>query len=148
MSELATNPSFQAYAICSALLCINLVGLWAYSGAVRAKEKVVPNPEDISSVSKGSQLSDTNPAGVARVLRAHANADANIVPFLLLGLVFVLEGGAPTEAWVFFGGFTTFRWGHTVSYLNEMQPWRTVSFGLGALMFLGLAIRVLMLALM
>ena len=145
MSDLSTNPAFTVYTLCSSLLILNLLGLWAYSGAVRGKEKSVPNPEDVTTVSKGSTVSEVNPPGVARVLRAHGNAMANSIPFLFLGLLFVLQGGSGTEAWVFFGLFTLFRWAHTLTYLNEVQPWRTVSFALGLLTSLGLLIRVLIL---
>ena len=71
-------------------------------------------------------MAETDPPEVARVLRAHANAMANIVPYALVGLVFVLVGGSPTVALVLFGVFTAARLAHSVAYLSGKQPWRTI----------------------
>ncbi len=124
-------PAFPAYAITSLVLCINLLFLWVYSGTVRAKTGTAANPED--SVQYHAALSETDPPVVARVLRAHRNAEANIYPFLLLGLVFVLAGGSARTAYILFGIFTVGRLLHSVAYLRGKQPWRSVGFGIGAL---------------
>jgi uncharacterized MAPEG superfamily protein len=103
--NLSNHPAFVAYAITCVALCCNLIFLWAYSGAARSKAKSTPNPEDASRFS--SRLADVDPPEIARVLRAHANAQATIVPFLALGLVYVLAGGPPgAAAWY----FTVFTW--------------------------------------
>jgi microsomal prostaglandin-E synthase 1 len=126
---LASNPAFLAYAVSLLILSLNLLVLWAYSGGVRAKTRTTPNEEDAA---RGAKLLPENPPEVARVLRAHANAMANIVPFAILGLVFVLAGGSGTAAAAIFGVFTLARVAHSFAYLGGRQPWRTLSFGLGA----------------
>jgi microsomal prostaglandin-E synthase 1 len=131
MQSLAANPAFVAYALSLVVLSLNLLVLWGYSGAVRGKTKTTPNVEDASTVAKGSQIVDLDPPEVARVLRAHKNAMANIVPFAILGLVYVLAGGSATVAWVVFGVFTAARLAHSFAYLGARQPWRTLSFVLG-----------------
>ncbi|HEY6462319.1 MAG TPA: MAPEG family protein, partial [Polyangiaceae bacterium] len=86
---------------------------------------------------------------VARVLRAHRNAMANVVPFAILGLVYVLAGGSGTVALWVFGIFTVARLGHTVAYLGEKQPWRSLFFGLGGattLVLVGFLVRTLVAA--
>src|SRR5580693_2073863 len=87
----AAYPAFPAYAVTCVVLCLNLLVLWASSGAVRAKGGMAINPED--GARYGAAVSELDPPAVARVLRAHRNAEATIYPFLLLGLVYVLAGG-------------------------------------------------------
>ncbi len=129
MQPLATNPAFQAYAVMIIILSLNMLVLWGYSGAVRGKSKTTPNPEDAR---RGASVLEAEPPEVARVLRAHRNATANIVPFALLGLVYVLAGASGAAAEALFGAFTLARLAHSWAYLGGRQPWRTIFFGLGA----------------
>lgn len=124
------NPAFLIYTASMIVLCLNVLGLWAYSGSVRAKAKVTPNPEDVRTVARGAALGDDSPE-IARVLRAHRNAADNIIPFAILGLLFVLWGGSPLLTAIFCGVFTLARLAHSFAYLAEKQPWRTVSFVIG-----------------
>jgi microsomal prostaglandin-E synthase 1 len=149
MINLAAQPAFVAYAVSLLVLSLNLLVLWAYSGAVRAKTRTTPNREDVGTVAKSAQLVETDPPEVARVLRAHKNALANSVPFAILGLVFVLAGASGTAAWAIFGVFTVARIVHSVAYLREKQPWRTLSFVLGGattLVLMGFIVRALVAA--
>lgn len=129
----AANPAFTAYAITTLLLCANILGLWGLSGGVRAGTKTVINPEDATTVAKGAAIVASDPAAVARVLRAHQNAVVNILPFLALGWVYVALGASTIMAQAIFGSFTLFRFAHSFVYLRELQPWRTLSFVLGGL---------------
>jgi microsomal prostaglandin-E synthase 1 len=133
LPNLAANPAFIDYALSLLVLSLNMLLLWVYSGLVRGKTMTTPNTEDASTVSKGAQLADRDPPEVARVLRAHQNAVANILPFALLGLVFVLLGGGGTAAAAIFGVFTFARVAHSLSYLGGRQPWRSIWFGVGGL---------------
>ncbi|HEY3817521.1 MAG TPA: MAPEG family protein [Polyangiaceae bacterium] len=129
MISLAAQPAFVAYAIALIVLSLNLLFLWAYSGVVRGKTKTTPNQED----AKGNKLVEIESPEVARVLRAHTNAMANIVPFALLALVFVLAGGSAQAAQILFGVFTAARLAHSFAYLGGKQPWRSICFGIGIL---------------
>jgi uncharacterized MAPEG superfamily protein len=123
------------------ILCLNVLGLWGYSGAVRGKSKVTHNPED-----KGQKVVESDPPEVARVLRAHRNAADNILPFAVLGLLYVLWGGSPLTTAIFCGVFVAARVGHSLAYLNEKQPWRTILFsvgGLDTLVMVGFLVRAL-----
>jgi prostaglandin-E synthase 1 len=128
-----TNPAFVAYVLAAVALALNLLGLWAYSGAARGKAKSTPNPEDVAGKVK---LAPQEPPEVARVLRAHRNAEASILPFLVLALLYVILGAPATMARVVFGLFVLFRYAHTFAYLGEKQPWRSIAFGLAGLMVL------------
>src|SRR5439155_10338986 len=105
MSELTHAPAFVAYVVSAALLCLNLYGLWLYSGLTRNRTRTLINPEDTRLLS-GRSTVERDPPEVARVLRAHANAMANILPFLVLGFLYVLLGGSRTGAIAYFGVFT------------------------------------------
>jgi uncharacterized MAPEG superfamily protein len=145
MTSLAAQPAFVAYAITLIVLCLNMLLLWAYSGAVRGKAKATLNEED----AKTNKLVEIEAPEVARVLRAHTNATANIVPFLFLGLVYVLAGGSVTSAEGIFGVFTFARIAHSFAYLGGKQPWRSIFFGIGALttlVLMGFLVKVLVAA--
>jgi prostaglandin-E synthase 1 len=136
MESWLNNPTFVVYAISCVVLSANLVFLWGYSGAVRAKTKTAINKEDAER--RGAALERLDPPEVARVLRAHANAQATIYPFLFLGLVFVLAGGSAGFAMVVFGIFVVARILHSVVYLAGKQPWRTLLFIISGLAILAL----------
>jgi len=129
MNAIAWSPSFLVYTASMIVLCLNVLGLWVYSGSVRAKKKVTPNPEDVAQFK--NQLGD-DPPEVARVLRAHRNAADNILPFAILALLFVLWGGSTLLTAIFCGVFVAARLTHTASYLAEKQPFRTISFVVGS----------------
>jgi prostaglandin-E synthase 1 len=149
MQNLTSNPAFVAYALSLIVLSLNMLVLWAYSGAARGKTNTTPNEEDAKTVASGAKLVDVDPPEVARVLRAHRNATANIVPFAILGLVYVLAGGSGTVAIAVFGVFTAARLAHSFAYLGGKQPWRTVSFvvgGLATLALMGFIVKALVVA--
>jgi len=136
-----TNPAFLVYAISCVILCVNLLFLWAYSGAARARTKTAMNEEDATGF--GASLTEIDPPWVARVLRAHDNAQASIYPFLFLGLVFVLVGGTAATAMVIFGIFTGARLLHSTFYLAGKQPWRTILFTVGGLASIALVLDII-----
>ena len=131
MPDLLDNPAFVVYAITSLLLCANLFFLWALSGVRRGATKTALNEEDAAQF--GSRLVDTDPPEVARILRAHANAQASIYPFLLLALVMVLAEGSGRATAIFCSIFTLARYLYSFAYLKRMQPLRTAFFAIGGL---------------
>lgn len=131
MENIQSFEALYVYAITAIVLSVNLIILWTYSGSVRGKTKISINPEDAKQFK--TELQDFHPPPVARVLRAHANAQANIIPFLILGLVYVLIGGAASTAKIIFGIFTVARLLHSIAYLAGKQPWRSIFFGIASL---------------
>jgi microsomal prostaglandin-E synthase 1 len=117
---------FVAYVVTCIVLCSNLLFLWAYSGSVRAGTKLVVNPED-AAVFKFT-LADIDPPAVARVLRAHRNAQAIIFPFTLLALLYVLAGGSARVGIPILVVFAGARLAHSMAYLRAKQPGRTIAF--------------------
>jgi microsomal prostaglandin-E synthase 1 len=136
MDNCLKNPTFVVYVITALVLSVNLLFLWAYSGTVRARGKTAINRED--SERFGAALADVDPPEVARVLRAHGNAQATIYPFLFLGLIFVLAGGTAGTATALFGIFAAARLAHSAVYLAGKQPWRTLTFIVSGLALIAL----------
>ena len=61
----------------------------------------------------------------------------------------MLWGASPMLTAIFCGVFVVARVGHSLSYLGEKQPWRTISFGVGALatlVMVGFLVRALVAA--
>jgi prostaglandin-E synthase 1 len=110
---------------------------------VRARTKTTPNVEDASTVAKGAKLAEEEPAAVARSMRVYKNAAANILPFLILGFVYVVLGAPANIAWILFGVFTAARILHAIAYALGKQPWRTLLFVVAQLATVGVAIQVL-----
>lgn len=143
--NLLSNPTFVAYAVACVALSGNLMFLWAYSGAARNNSKSTPNPEDTARFN--ATLADIDPPAITRVLRAHANAQASIVPFLALSLVYVLAGGPLRPAVLYFSIFTLARWLHSWAYLAGRQPLRTTCFIVASLALLAVMAHVVWLLL-
>ena len=137
----AVTPAFLAYAFTCLALSLNLLTLWVSSGAIRAKGGVAINPED--GARYGAPVSELDPPAVARLLRAHRNAEATIYPFLLLGLVYVLAGGGAGIAAPIFAIFIAARIAHSIAYLRAMQPWRTIAFATSLIAIIALIAAVL-----
>lgn len=125
------DPAFQVYAATVVIMCLHMVVLDAFGGVVRVKTKTVINPEDAASVAKGAELVKADPDAVARVMRAHRNLLANGVPFLLLCGVWMAF--SPSFTWVagVCGSFIVARLVHSIAYVREMQPLRTLAFSIG-----------------
>ena len=98
------------------------------------------NAEDAAQ--RGSELVTTEPEAAARVLRVHRNAMENILPFMVLGLIYVLLGASATGAWAYFGTFTVARWVPSFAYRAGKQPGRAASYGSGSLATYGLMVSI------
>jgi len=138
---ISANPTFLVYVLTCLVLSLNLLMLWVSSGAIRTRGGVAINPED--GARYGAHVSELDPPAVARVLRAHRNAEATIYPFLLLGLVYVLAGGGAGIAVPILTVFTLARIAHSIVHLRAMQPWRTIAFAGSLLAIIALMVSVL-----
>jgi prostaglandin-E synthase 1 len=135
------GPALVAYSTTCLVLTANLIFLWVYSGTIRARSGIAINLEDAERF--GAEHAEHDPPMVARVLRAHANAQATIYPFLLLGLAYVLAGGPYPLAVTLFTIFTVARLAHSFAYLRGLQPWRTVFFTVSGLTLIALMIALI-----
>lgn len=145
MPTLLNDPNFKLYAICCCVLSLQMLFLGGMTAAKRSSRKGYLNPEDIKVAFEGAKLVEgAEHPDVARVIRAHRNLLESLPLFFALGLLFVLVGGAPLGAKICFGAFTGARVLHSIVYLNELQPWRTVTFAIGVFSLIGLVVQILM----
>jgi len=76
--------------------------------------------------------------------RCHLNDLENVVPFVLIGLLYALTGPELSTALLHFRLFAGSRVVHTVAYLGALpQPSRALSWMLGMLVTFSMAYRVL-----
>lgn len=129
--DLFHTPAFGTFALFAAALSVMLLVIDAVGGGVRAGTKTTPNQEDASTVARGAKLAPQDPEQVARVMRAHRNALANIVPFLIVMLLYVAVGATAKWVLALCGVFTAMRLVHAIAYIKAVQPWRTLSFVVG-----------------
>jgi uncharacterized membrane protein YecN with MAPEG domain len=131
---MTANPElFTAYIITTALLGLNLLVLANNTALSRAKAKEVINPEDKVLNKEAEVVFEAGNDKTERYRRAHRNALENIPLFLITGLALTMTGVSTTTAYILFGVFVAARLLHSVAYVKQLQPWRTASFGVGAL---------------
>ena len=138
------QDALNIYLLCTAALAFNLWFLTFMTAARRGKAKVFVNPED-AKLFKGEQ-GDKDADVVERAKAAHRNALENILPFMILALLYVMTGGSKTGAMAYFITFTVVRWLHSFFYLGGVQPLRTAMFGVGFLVNIGLSIQLIIAA--
>lgn len=144
--EFTALPAYQPLVLCSVALVFKMGAVAFATANARRKAKVVVNREDMM-VNPGAVAEAQEAPETLRCQRAHRNDVENIPGFLLLAMLFALSGGSARAAWAYFGVYTVVRVLHTVFYLNEKQPFRTICFGIGQLCQLGLAVNLVLQAL-
>jgi uncharacterized MAPEG superfamily protein len=137
----AENPAAALYALSATVLALQLLALALWTGTVRVMRKQWINPED-AKANKGD-LVDVEHEDVSRVKRAHMNAIENVIPFFVVGALYAATAPGRTAALVYFGTFVGVRLVHSVFYLWGRQPFRTLSFAVGVLAVIGMAVHVL-----
>ena len=131
--ELTSDPVFTVFAVCAAVLCIKMIAVGHFTGLTRIQRQVYLNPEDAKTFSKIEEFASVEHPDVERGLRAHRNDLESTLPFLAIGLVYVLVGPPVLLAQVLLIAFTALRCAFSVFYLRALQPWRSASFTLGEL---------------
>ena len=132
---------FQAYALTSAILGAQLILLALWTGTVRARKKQYAIPED-AVLNKVTRAEGDHP-DTLRAARAHMNALENAVPFFVIGGLYVATGASKGGAQIYCYTFLAMRLLHTVFYLAGKQPFRSITFGVGAFAVLGMAYHVI-----
>ncbi len=138
MTELLQSTAFAAYVCAAAFTVVKLVTLAFGTIVLRNKSGSTTLPEDAAKF--GSALVERDVPAVERVKRAHGNALENELPFLAIGLVYVLVGASGTGAIIYFATFIGARLLHSVFYLAKLQPFRSLMFVVGALALVGMSV--------
>jgi uncharacterized MAPEG superfamily protein len=142
MTDLANDPAFRSYAVCSAILAVKMLLSGTYTAVTRVRTKGFVNEEDAKAFGAGSALAVEHPA-VAHALRIQRNDGENIPLFFAIGLAYVLSGATASGAAIYCWTFTIARLLHTVAYTYHLQPWRALCYGVGYACIVGMAVQIL-----
>ena len=139
--DLLAAPAVRLYAVVALLLVLKMVAVGFYTSAVRIRRRVFATPEDYA-------LRNLAPAGVPdedveRVRRAHRNDLENVLPFLVVGLLYALTGPSLAAARIYLIGFLVARTLHSVFYIRATQPHRTIAFTVGMVLMLAMLVTTL-----
>jgi len=135
------HGALSVYAVCVVALFLKMLAISCYQGYYRLRYKAFTNGEDAAFLGRLANVDEL--PQVSRAGRAWANDLENIPAFFALaGLAIALNAAAVVIIWLSVV-FTVARVAHTVCYLSGLQPWRTVSFVVGLVCLLGLALTVL-----
>ena len=141
MTPLISQPVFVLYAECCAVLVVTMYALGFMTAKTRADRKKVINAEDVKI--NGAEVVDVEHGDVQRIKRAHLNALENAVPFFVIGFIYTQTSPSMMVARIFFLTFVGLRLFHAMFYLTAKQPFRTLSFAVGALVNLAMVVQVL-----
>jgi uncharacterized MAPEG superfamily protein len=138
-------PELKLYAICSAVLTLQMLFLGALTAATRARHNGYLSPEDGKvSRANATHIDGAEHPDTARVLRAHRNLLESLPLFFALGGIYLATGAPATGATVCFLGFTVARLLHMIVYLKAIQPWRTIFYALGSLSLIAMIVLILL----
>ncbi len=132
---------FRMYALTAVVLEFKMAAIALVQGKGRVGSGIFVLPED-AKLFHGTE-SPTEAPIVDRGAKAWRNDLENIPIFLILAGIYVMAG-LSSKAFAFYCIiFMIARILHTYTYLNAIQPWRTVSFTIGAFAMLAMTIHLL-----
>ncbi|OPA85711.1 glutathione metabolism protein [Pseudomonas fluorescens] len=130
------NDLLRVYVLCVLVLCLKMFAISCYQGFFRIRTLAFTNQEDAAFFKRAALSVDLAP--VNRAAKAWANDLENIPLFFVVGGLCVVLGTPDIATTLLFGGFTVARVVHTVTYLAQSQPWRTMAYGAGVACLFGL----------
>lgn len=126
--EFTQHPAFPTFVLCAALLVLKMIGVGHYTGILRIRIGALLNPEDVTAFRSDKPQAEAEHPDVERGLRAHRNDLESTLPFLAIGLPYLLTNPSPSWASGLFVAFTVLRTVFSVAYVKGLQPWRSLSF--------------------
>ncbi|ROI15378.1 Microsomal glutathione S-transferase 1 [Anabarilius grahami] len=141
---------FLAFSTYATIVILKMMLMSLVTSYFRMTKQVFANIEDttlVKTTEDRKKLVRLDP-DVERVRRCHQNDLENIVPFVMVGLLYALTGPDLSTALLHFRVFVGSRIIHTVTYVMALpQPSRGLVFGVGLFATLSMAYRVLTTAL-
>ncbi|KAG9280301.1 microsomal glutathione S-transferase 1.1 [Astyanax mexicanus] len=141
---------FMAFSTYATLVILKMMLMSPMTSYFRLTRKVFANMEDTAfggSAEDRKKMIRVDP-DVERVRRCHQNDLENIIPFVVIGLLYALTGPDLSTALLHFRLFVGSRFIHTVVYVMALpQPSRLLAFMVGLVTTLSMAYRVLTTAL-
>ncbi|XP_040005127.1 microsomal glutathione S-transferase 1-like [Xiphias gladius] len=145
MATLMENEVFMAFTTYAAIVILKMMLMGPMTAYYRLTRGAFSNEEDVGrkSEEEKKKLLRTDP-DVERVRRCHQNDLENIIPFVVVGLLYALTEPELSAALLHFRLFTGSRIFHTLAYVAALpQPSRGLSWILGMLVTFSMAYRVL-----
>ncbi|XP_035783132.1 microsomal glutathione S-transferase 1-like isoform X2 [Anopheles albimanus] len=133
MLDSIEQSSIRAYVFWSAVLVGKMLLMSPLTSLTRVRKMAFANPEDSAAISRKLKPKFDDP-DVERVRRAHRNDLENILPFFVIGFLYLLTNPAPTLAINLYRLVAVSRILHTLVYavVPLPQPARFLAF-VGAL---------------
>uniref|UniRef100_A0A8C4EA21 Microsomal glutathione S-transferase 1 n=1 Tax=Dicentrarchus labrax TaxID=13489 RepID=A0A8C4EA21_DICLA len=145
MANLMEDEVFMAFTTYAAIVILKMMLMAPLTAYYRITRGSYANEEDVSrkSAEEKKKLLKAHP-DVERARRCHQNDLENVIPFMLIGLLYALTGPELSAALLHFRLFAGCRIFHTISYITVLpQPSRGLSWILGMLVTFSMAYRVL-----
>uniref|UniRef100_A0A3P8RPV5 Microsomal glutathione S-transferase 1 n=1 Tax=Amphiprion percula TaxID=161767 RepID=A0A3P8RPV5_AMPPE len=149
LSSMKDNQVFLAFSTYAIIVILKMMLMSFWTSYFRLTRKAFANLEDTKLVSptEDKKLVIVNP-DVERVRRCHQNDLENVIPFVLVGLLYTLTGPELSTALLHFRVFVVSRIFHTIAYVGCLpQPSRGLCFMVGVLVTFSMAWTVLSTAL-
>ncbi|XP_067661845.1 microsomal glutathione S-transferase 1-like [Haliotis asinina] len=141
MAGVFDNPVFPYFAFYATVVVLKTMAMSFVTAFHRITKKVFANAEDL--VDKTKEKVSTHET-VERVRRCHLNDLENVIPFVLVGLLYTASGPSLSSALLHFRIFTGARIFHTIAYLFALpQPSRALGFFVGVIATVSMAYNVL-----
>jgi prostaglandin-E synthase 1 len=141
--DMTLHPAFPTFVVCAALLVLKMIAVGHWTGLLRIKRQAVLNPEDVEAFRSEKPHADVEEPEVARGLRAHRNDLESTLPFLAIGLPYLLTNPSASLASGLFIAFTALRIVFSDFYLRGAQPWRSLTFLLGEVCVLVMIVQMI-----
>ncbi|XP_056012787.1 microsomal glutathione S-transferase 1-like [Ostrea edulis] len=126
------NPLFGKFAFYTGIVIGKTLLMSALTSRSRLTNKIFINPEDAAKFGgKGTTVINADQR-VERIRRCHQNDIENVLPFVLIGLLYLVTDPDPWLATQLFRTFALSRCLHTVCYLVPLpQPSRAMMCSIG-----------------
>jgi prostaglandin-E synthase 1 len=126
--DVTLHPAFPTFVVCAAILVLKMIGVGHWTGLLRIRRQAILNPEDVEAFRSDKPRAEVEDPEVARGLRAHRNDLESTLPFLAIGVPYLLTDPGAALASGLFIAFTALRSVFSIFYLRGMQPWRSLTF--------------------
>ncbi|XP_031725721.1 microsomal glutathione S-transferase 1 [Anarrhichthys ocellatus] len=145
MSSMMEDEVFMAFTTYAAIVILKMLLMAPMTAFFRISRGAFVNEEDVAlkPSEERKKLLKSHP-DVERVRRCHQNDLENVVPFVLIGLLYALTGPELSAALLHFRVFAGSRIFHTIAYVGALpQPSRGLSWIIGFLVTISMSYRVL-----
>jgi uncharacterized MAPEG superfamily protein len=131
----------QTYALTAVVLEFKMAAIALVQGRGRVSTGQYVLPED-AQLFRGTESEHEAPI-VDRASRAWRNDLENIPIFLILAGIYVMAGLSATAFAWYCWIFMVMRIIHTYTFIQAIQPWRTISYTIGAIVMIVMMIHLL-----